>query len=132
MPIYRVTVGFTFAGTGSPGANVWHYRTENVLPLEDLEDGLTSLRTFYSAISAQYPGALIATIPEDVVRIDTDPPEAVNHSTTTMPSTGTSSDAPEMLALCINWKTTVRTRSGSGRTSRSGSRPADDSQSRSM
>ena len=116
MAIYRVVVGITWNGEGSPGVNVWHYRTESVLSEEDLEDGLDTLRTFYDSIKTIYPNGVQLTLPVDVVRVDTDPPESVPFTSTTVNGTGGTIELSELLQLCVSWKTSVRTRSGSGRT----------------
>lgn len=120
MSIYRVTVGLTWNGVGSPGANVWHYRADGSQPAigmeEDVADGLANLHTFYNSIRVLYPSTTSIRIPEDVLRIDTDPPQSVGFAPQVLSGTGFTTEAPELLAMCVQWLTSVRTRRGRGRT----------------
>ena len=115
MAIFRVPVLLTFPGAGSPGVNVWHIRT----PATDTPAELTQanilvgyIRAFYDAGKTYLPSTttcILGTVSEEGTQREIVPTFAqVN-------GLGTGS-APQALALCVTWRTSIAARRVRGRT----------------
>lgn len=123
MAVYRVSVGLTWTGPGSPGANVWHLRTEeegSPLGNEQLQDAIDELHAFYSGLNTTTGGVAGIFAPgtrfnlESVTNVESD--EGAAPTWVEIVSASTDGDLPPICQICVSWKTTSHTRRGSGRT----------------
>lgn len=118
MPTYRYPVKITWAGTGSPGVNVWHLRTVSDGPLNnDLEQIVDAIKDFYTAIASIYMPSTTIAGPGEAIKDPEGSPEY--EQVTPWSVAGLSSGSgylPMASQLCVSWRTTSATRSGRGRT----------------
>jgi hypothetical protein len=115
MALFRVPILLTFPGAGSPGVNVWHIRTADAALATELGQAnalIGYIRTFYDAGKSYLPSTttcILGTVSEIGTSREIVPTMAqVN-------GLGTGS-APQALALCVTWRTSIAARRGRGRT----------------
>jgi hypothetical protein len=124
MPTFRCTVRIDSAVSGSPAYNIWHLRATDLFASQnEVGNALAALRTFYTTARAWMPTTCSVTVPYDlVVHQDDYQPvvggtdEAVVFTPVTAPGTGGTSYAPAPTAGVVSWSTSIRSRSGRGRT----------------
>jgi hypothetical protein len=115
MAVFRVPINIAFPGAGSPGANIWHIRTVDPLPVPELAKAQTLvglIRSFYVGLAAHYPATTtltLGTVTEEGTSREITPTFA------TVTGTGTGS-APQLLAVVVTWRTAIAARRGRGRT----------------
>jgi hypothetical protein len=116
MPIYRMAVNIT-SPNASPAVNVWHFRTGidpgGAIDAAPASSAVSAIRGLYNSYAPYYPAG--ASITSDGP-VDVDTQEGVTAPFTAVAGSGTGGNLPSLLALCISWKTTSRTRRGTGRT----------------
>lgn len=118
MALWKYSVALAWAGSGSPGVNVWHMRTTGGVPSSGEIQGLVdAVGQFYDDISAIFSTSTTITGPDQVIGNFESSPEfqAVDGFTVTGDS-GTSSYLPLASQLVVGWRTSNATRSGRGRT----------------
>lgn len=119
MGVYRIPFVLTYDDKGSPGANVWHVRTGAIgTDQANVEAAASSILTFYNDLGSHGANPMregvswraeAAFSEENDTVLDLTPVKA-GASGTAGP------DAPPVLAICISWSSTSRTRRGRGRT----------------
>jgi len=115
MSVFRVPINVSFAGAGSPGANIWHIRTVSGpggSELTQAQSMITVIRTFYNNLQSYFPTTALITL--GTVTDISDGREIVP-SFTQIAGLGTGS-APQALAVVVTWKTSIAARRGRGRT----------------
>lgn len=119
MAIFRVPVDLTWAGKGSPGVNVFHFRSvydkgDPLLPAA-LGSALDKLELLYQNIMTPYgaPG-MTSAFQGEVIDVQTK--EIVNADPWTVTSNTSSTSAPTVLQVCCTWRTSIAARRGRGRT----------------
>jgi len=100
--------------------NVFHVRTGNLVTTEQaaLNGAASAIRTFMQAMAAYYPSLTGGSMKADF-GINVETGEDLPISAATFPPVvfaGGASAAPPHLALCVNWKTSIRGRRARGRT----------------
>lgn len=112
MAIWRITCRLEWAGGGSPGVNVFHARRDTTGPSGDsfIED----LETFYTAVQSYLANDVVVTIGDSITDVETQ--EFVEGTPRVVNGTGSGGDAPDLLQVCVPWRTSVRARRGMGRT----------------
>lgn len=115
MGTLRVPATITWAGSGSPGVNVWSVRTTGAFPpFDELDAALTAIVQFYTSLKSYFRPATSVTVGPDIV--DRDTLVDASRPAQVVASTGTPNPAPPSLQLCIGWRTSLRARRGMGRT----------------
>lgn len=117
MTIYRLPVNISWNGIGSPGANVWHFRTAGEITGDSIEfaAAVSAIRTFYASIAAGNvfaPGVVLSA--EFATAVETQ--EQRDAEFTTLGTGGAGTEAPEVLQICVGWRTSLAARRGRGRT----------------
>lgn len=116
MSVFRLPVKIA-APNASPSVNVWHLRsgTWDVPAIDNaaLTAGVQRIRAAYFNIAAYYPTGTTITS-EGPVNVQSG--EAPAAAFTAVSGTGTGGSLPPHLAVCSSWKTSSRTRRGTGRT----------------
>lgn len=124
MTIFRVTVRMNSSLAGMPAFNVWHLRTaDGAVGDSQLDSALTALKTFYTGAKAYMPTGVTVTCPYDVVKHGSGygpgvpgQDEYVDFTPATQTGTGLSTYAPQPIAAVVGWHTSIRARTGTGRT----------------
>lgn len=120
MPVIRVPVKVRWNGPGTPGVNIWHFRTVSALnelgaQVWQVGYALSTIKKFYDDTAGLRPASVVHTIGEDLVDVETDeivPGVAVATSVGAMGE----AYAPQSLQMCVNWRTSLAARRGRGRT----------------
>jgi hypothetical protein len=115
MTIFRCPINITFPGAGSPGANIWHFRTIGAIGAAENSQAAAMtllIKNFYFALSALYPTGTTISI-GTVTEVGT--AREITPGMTTVTGGGTGS-AMQALAAVVTWKTTIAARRGRGRT----------------
>lgn len=118
MALYRYIVDLAWAGSGSPGVNVWHMRTsEPEFILQDVQVLVDALQTFYQGMAQFIPASASMTGRSDIVK-DFDAAPTFEDVDGWSVSGGSSNPgyAPLSSAIVVGWKTNSATRAGRGRT----------------
>lgn len=123
MPTYRVPIELMWAGSGSPGANVWHVRTTAEFgadPLQ-LQAAIDALRTFYRDISVGdadtvYPLIASGTLINIGTVVDVETSEIAEPDFDEIVASSNTGLAPAPVALTVTWRTSIAARRGRGRT----------------
>lgn len=118
MALYRYIVDLTWAGSGSPGVNVWHMRTsEPEFILQDVQVLVDALETFYQGM-AQFipPSASMSGRGEIVKDFDGAPTFEDVDGWSVSGGSSNAGYAPLSSAIVVGWKTNSATRAGRGRT----------------
>lgn len=119
MAIYRLGVTLTYPRPGSPGANVWHFRTNNTGPSasEARTGAVNAIRDFYQDILSSSANIFMGGLrisAENVVDVDSSDAFETGF---VLNSGGTLTDgAPDVLCMCVSWRTLSASRRGRGRT----------------
>lgn len=116
MSVFRLPVKIA-APNASASVNVWHLRsgTWDVPAIDNaaLTAGVQRIRALYLAIAAYYPAGTTVTS-EGPINVSSGEAPAAAFAPVT--GTGTGGSLPPHLACCVSWKTSSRTRRGTGRT----------------
>lgn len=116
MAILRAPVRIDFDHAGSPGYNIWHIRlADGTITPTAKDNAISALVTFYTSLKPLYHSGTTVTVPNELYTVGETDVQDVPVTRTAVAGTGTT-EAPHMLALCLTWKTSVRSRSGRGRT----------------
>lgn len=123
MPTYRVPVELMWAGSGSPGANVWHVRTTAEFgadPLQ-LQAAIDAIRTFYRDIAVGdadtvYPLIASGTLINLGTVVDVDSQEIAEPTFDEIVASSNTGLAPAPVAVTVTWRTSIAARRGRGRT----------------
>ncbi|MGH3499272.1 MAG: hypothetical protein ACRDP1_17600, partial [Nocardioidaceae bacterium] len=111
-----VIVRQDWTGSGSPpGYNVWHCDAQAGSAESDAVGHLvTDLNTFYSTLMPFCATNYTWTVADRAYAV---PPSTQEYAVTQTPHTGSQGDSsmPPQVALCIGWRTGVRSRSAFGR-----------------
>lgn len=116
MAIFRCPVNVNFAGAGSPGVNVWHFRVADETPADgalEVQSAVDAIHGFYMGIKNAYPASTNLQL-GDVIEVSTQQP--VSPSWATIYGNGGDILAPQMLSIVVSWRTNLRARRGMGRT----------------
>lgn len=119
MAIYRCAVQITYPRPGSPGANVWHFRTGAGPGSEasNRTNAVAAIKKFYTDLgggAAQFFANGISFKIENVVDLATN--ESYDQDVVVNGPSGTSNTCPDVLCVCVSWRTSSSTRRGRGRT----------------
>ena len=113
VPI-RLTWGY---GQGSPGANVWHFRSVGVdVGGSDLEQFTDQLEVFYTAIAGVFNATFQAHWDGEATGLGGAQGTVFQSPTWTVSGADSGSVAPTALAILIQWRAQEGGRSGRGRT----------------
>ena len=115
MTIFRCPVNITFPGAGSPGANIWHFRTTG--SIGSVENSQANalvgyLRTFYQSLNTLMPATTSITL-GTVTEVTT--AREITPTFAAVTGSGTGS-AMQALSVVVTWKTSIAARRGRGRT----------------
>lgn len=116
MAILRCPVNLNFAGPGSPGVNIWHFRVADIDPGDGalaVQSAVDAIHAFYQGIKNVYPASTNIQL-GDVIEVNTKQP--VSPSWTPIYGGGGDILAPQMLSIVVSWRTNLRARRGMGRT----------------
>ena len=118
MGVYRITIGLTGHTGSPPSANVFHFRTvadgDDPLAQEQRNSAVSALHDFYESIIGVLGLGVTAVFPDFVLVPGAEESAPIND----LPNltSAASGQAPSVLAYCINWTTSSRSRRGRGRT----------------
>lgn len=116
MAIWRLPVNLQWTGPGSPGANVWHFRTDSPDPTDlEVNAAVAAIHQFYQTLinnNIYSPSVLISS--ESAVEVSSQEERAVDFDPIAPGSGGT--EAPEVLQIVCGWRTSIAARRGRGRT----------------
>lgn len=118
MALYRYIVDLSWAGSGSPGVNVWHMRTsEPEFVFEDVEVLVEALQTFYTGLAQFYPPSVTVSGRQDIVKdFESNPTFEDVPGFSVSGGSSNASYAPLSSAIVVGWRTNSATRAGRGRT----------------
>jgi hypothetical protein len=116
MSVFRLPVEFTWPGPGTPGANVWHVRTDvssGGLQGEQLQAATDAIHGYYASLLGLFAPGTTFTLGQVV---DMDTQEGAAPDWDSIGSSAPAGAAPPVLAIVVAWKTTLVARRGTGRT----------------
>lgn len=117
MATWRLPVFLTWAGTGSPGVNVFHFRGDDGDPLSgDVQEASEALQAMYAGLANNLPNSMVVSMDGDVIKDPYGSPEYGSVTPWSVTGTGGPDFLPTATAIVIGWRTTAATRSGRGRT----------------
>lgn len=114
MPTIKIPVRIDYPNSGGPGYNVFHARVNDVET--DLEDALDALESFYNTLPSLWGSTTSLTIGEGMINDPYGSPTYLPDDVRVITGTGTPTALPQLLAICISWRTPSATRTGRGRT----------------
>lgn len=118
MALLHVPIRLTWAGSGSPGVNVWDVRTTggDAGPSDDLEAMTDALETFYTDLMAGdiFPGGYRASWDGTATSVGEDP-EFFTSPGWSVTESGPADVAPPIAQMILTLRTTSATRRGRGR-----------------
>lgn len=118
MATLHVPIRLTWAGSGSPGVNVWDVRTisDDTGTNDDLQDMVDALEVFYTDLMAGdiFPGGYRASFDGTATSVGEDP-EFFNADSWTITESGPADIAPPIAQMILTLRTTSATRRGRGR-----------------
>lgn len=118
MALLSVPVRLTWAGSGSPGVNVWDVRTTggDPGPSDDLQAMTDALRVFYTDLMAGdiFPGGYTASYGGTATSVG-ESPEFFTSDTWSITESGPSDVAPPIAQMILTLRTSSATRRGRGR-----------------
>lgn len=118
MPSLHVPVRLTWAGSGSPGVNVWDVRTTggDPGPSDDLQAMTDALRVFYTDLMAGdiFPGGYTASYAGVATSVG-DSPEFFTSDAWSITESGPADVAPPIAQMILTLRTSSATRRGRGR-----------------
>lgn len=120
MSVFRVPIDLAWDGPGTPGVNVWHIRTVLDAGGTDLQQAVDAVRTFYHSCNGAgtlansvFPSGYTANVGQAVNVVD----QTTAQPTFTQVTGGASTtEAPQLLQMCVSWRTSIAARRGMGRT----------------
>lgn len=118
MAVYRATVDLTFPVGNGGGTNTFALRTSALGDTLSIIALMGYVEDFYDAISEWFPSNWVASWDGTVQELGS-PTPAYSDPVTGWSVTGdapSSSFLPTAAMVCVNWRTSVATRSGRGRT----------------
>lgn len=120
MAIWRMNI-FGDHGNGAGRViNSWHIRTGNLVTTEQaaVNGAASAVRVFMQNMAALYPSSTAGSMKADfAVNVETGEDLPISTSTfSPVIFAGGANAAPPHLAICVNWKTSIRGRRARGRT----------------
>jgi hypothetical protein len=117
VTIFRIPIDITWNyGHGSPGANVWHGRTDGDPADSGIEDQLTWIKDFYTSILNLYRPAVKIAFNGEAQGVGSDTGTILTGTPWTLTGTAGAADAAPVLAVLCQWRAATGGRSGRGRT----------------
>lgn len=117
MPTYKYVVDLSWSGMGSPGVNVWHFRTTTDSPDNaEVPELVDAIKDFYTGCLGLYSNDAVIQGPSTLILDPYGTPEYRPATSWTLQGQGGGSKAPAATAVTVTWRTTSATRSGRGRT----------------
>jgi len=118
MGLFTLPIRITWPyGTGSPGANVWHFRTTGAFNDDsDAEAMIDAVHDFYSGIVTFYRSDVDIDFDGVVTGMGADSGESATFDTWHVDGTATGDALSSALQMCISWGSGSGGRSGRGRT----------------
>lgn len=118
MAILRVPVDISWPGGGGPGVNVWHIRVNSVLlpDFPEINAALAGIRDFYAGIQGTLQNGAAWRFNGEAVAVDSTPNEFVSGLTEWEVLGGSGNALPDLLQVCVSWRTSAASRRGRGRT----------------
>lgn len=119
MPLYRATMVLTYPRPGSPGANVWHFRTAGTTPSDApaRNEAVAAIESFYTDIigsGSEFFAPGLRGRMTQAIEVNTQEAFDVDAQFDADPEGPNLT--PDVLALVVGWKTSSATRRGRGRT----------------
>jgi hypothetical protein len=122
MAVFRIRIGLSWPGSGSPGLNTFHWRDSGAGFVQtDLDSALSALQAFYTSVkdavastSPLVPTGWKATV-QEVTNVETSELVPFTGWTVTH-AVSSATPAPAPVMLCVGWRTTLAARRGAGRT----------------
>lgn len=111
---FPVTIEWGYA-TGSPGANVWHGRTDGDPAPSGVDDQSNWIQDFYTALADRCPSEVSFSWSGEAVGVGSDVGAIITGDPWTINGTGTGDRAPTLLAGLVQWKSSAGGRKGRGR-----------------
>lgn len=119
MPTLRVPVEISWNGSGSPGVNIWHMRSDSV-PGTANQTAIDELRSFYATCvqpsgggAGVMAGGWKANLGQ-VVDVATDETEEFDWEE--LAANASAGDAPPIAQVVVSWRTSIAAARGHGRT----------------
>lgn len=118
MAIFRVPARIDFDGPGAPGLNVWNVRTVGPGNEDEvqLEDAVQAITNFYTALRPLMPVGQTVTLGEGIIKDPLGDSTYGPDLSRIVTGNGQNGQAPQLLAICVSWRTSSASRSGRGRT----------------
>lgn len=118
MPTARMTVNLTWTGaSGSPGANVWHMRSDQAVgPFTDFDDMSQAIKTFYTSCQGLFPTALNIQMFGELQGVGDDTGDIYSVDSWGLNGSGGVAFLPPANCMLVNWKAATGGRSGRGKT----------------
>lgn len=120
MGVWRVAVEVTGPSLPDPAANIWHIRTGQEVgdadPGASIQDAMTALEAFYTAIRSTYPAGHNVSWDGEAQEMATDSPRVPSGLEPWGVAASGDAGLPAANALIIQWKTSLGSRRGRGRT----------------
>lgn len=117
MPIYRMTVRWTFPIGSQGGTSTWHVRTTSA-PVGGTPSIATAIKNFYTGISGILQSTTTLNWDGTLAQVDAAEPAVVQASagwTVSGANTG-GSYGPAGVGMVVGWRSGIATKSGRGRT----------------
>lgn len=116
MAIWRIPIRVTYTGTGGPGLNIWHARTDDPSGSGAAQPIADTLHAFYTSLCAgglaPIAGLSVYTM-DPWVNVDDQSTAQLNFASIT--SGAATNKAPLATAICVTWKTSIAARRARGR-----------------
>lgn len=117
MATFKIDVNLSWAGTGSPGVNVFHMRADTTDPFTaQVQDAVDALQAMYAGLANNLPNSMKVSIGDEVVKDPYGSPEYEPVTGWEVTGTGGPDYLPMATCVVIGWRTASATRSGRGRT----------------
>ena len=118
MAVYRATVNLTFPVGNGGGTNTWSLRTGAIGDTAAITALMGYVEDFYDNLSEWFPSNFVAAWDGTVQELGTPSPEYLDPITgwSVTGDAPSSSFLPTAAMVCVNWRSTLASRSGRGRT----------------
>lgn len=120
MGVWRTAVQITGGMLPDPAANIWHIRTGQEVGdatyADALQDAMDAIGTFYDTLKTSFGVGCRMEWDGTATELDTDTPRVADGLTGFSVLSGGDSSLPAADALIVQWRTSLATRRGRGRT----------------
>lgn len=117
MPVYRANVSIKHPVLRDTALNTWHARVSGPVDANSLlQEASDAIRVFYEGITGIVAGGTAFSHDGEWLTVEDEVTTAEQHDPWTVTSGTSAAALPPHLALVAGWGTSVRTRSGYGRT----------------